>query len=130
MWVRWLRTCASSNELTPEIRPTYVALARATAERALASGRLRPTAAEPLLDILADRRSARDRDLDTATAPATTGERAPGGAGRRAHPRGAEGRPRGAGGGDVAVVMTMGALHEGHADAHPQGAGRRAGTSS
>ncbi|WP_406829484.1 DUF2520 domain-containing protein [Pedococcus sp. KACC 23699] len=39
--------------LSPDIRPTYVALARATAERALASGRLRPQAAEPLLDILA-----------------------------------------------------------------------------
>jgi predicted short-subunit dehydrogenase-like oxidoreductase (DUF2520 family) len=39
--------------LTPDVRPTYVALARATAERALASGRLRPHAAEPLLDILA-----------------------------------------------------------------------------
>ena len=39
--------------LTPDIRPTYVALARATAERALASGRLRPHAAAPLLDILA-----------------------------------------------------------------------------
>ena len=39
--------------LSPDIRPTYVALARATAERALASGRLKPTAAEPLLDILA-----------------------------------------------------------------------------
>ena len=40
--------------LTPDIRPTYVALARATAERALASGRLKPHVAEPLLDILAD----------------------------------------------------------------------------
>lgn len=39
--------------LSPDIRSTYVALARATAERALASGRLRPAAAEPLLDILA-----------------------------------------------------------------------------
>ncbi len=39
--------------LSPDIRPTYVALARATAERALASGRLRPQVAEPLLDILA-----------------------------------------------------------------------------
>jgi predicted short-subunit dehydrogenase-like oxidoreductase (DUF2520 family) len=45
--LRQLRT------LTPDVRPTYVALARATAERALASGRLRPHAAEPLLDILA-----------------------------------------------------------------------------
>lgn len=40
--------------LTPDVRPTYVALARATAERALASGRLRPSVAEPLLDILAN----------------------------------------------------------------------------
>ncbi len=39
--------------LPPDIRSTYVALARATAERALASGRLRAQAAEPLLDILA-----------------------------------------------------------------------------
>jgi predicted short-subunit dehydrogenase-like oxidoreductase (DUF2520 family) len=38
---------------TPDVRPTYVALARATAERALASGRLTASAAEPLLDILA-----------------------------------------------------------------------------
>lgn len=40
---------------SPDVRPTYLALARATAERALASGRLRPVAAEPLLDILAER---------------------------------------------------------------------------
>ena len=39
--------------LTPDVRATYVALARATAQRALASGRLRAQAAEPLLDILA-----------------------------------------------------------------------------
>jgi predicted short-subunit dehydrogenase-like oxidoreductase (DUF2520 family) len=38
---------------TPDVLPTYRALARATAERALASGRLRAAAAEPLLDILA-----------------------------------------------------------------------------
>lgn len=40
--------------LAPEIRRTYVALARATALRALDDGRLRATTAEPLLDILAD----------------------------------------------------------------------------
>jgi predicted short-subunit dehydrogenase-like oxidoreductase (DUF2520 family) len=44
---------AQLNEQTPDIRPTYVALARATAERALASGRLTAADAEPLLDILA-----------------------------------------------------------------------------
>lgn len=41
--------------ISPEIRATYVALARATAVRALESGRLQPSAAEPLLDTLADR---------------------------------------------------------------------------
>ena len=46
-------TCDSCQGLSPDIRPTYVALARATAERALASGRLEPHVAEPLLDILA-----------------------------------------------------------------------------
>ena len=40
--------------ISPDIRRTYVSLARATALRALDSGRLRPNAAEPLLDILAD----------------------------------------------------------------------------
>jgi predicted short-subunit dehydrogenase-like oxidoreductase (DUF2520 family) len=44
---------AQLNKQTPDVRPTYVALARATAERALASGRLTAAAAEPLLDILA-----------------------------------------------------------------------------
>ena len=44
---------AQLNRQTPDIRPTYVALARATAERALASGRLTASDAEPLLDILA-----------------------------------------------------------------------------
>jgi predicted short-subunit dehydrogenase-like oxidoreductase (DUF2520 family) len=44
---------AQLNEQTPDIRPTYVALARATAERALASGRLTAADAEPLLEFLA-----------------------------------------------------------------------------
>jgi predicted short-subunit dehydrogenase-like oxidoreductase (DUF2520 family) len=44
---------AQLTEQTPDIRPTYVALARATAERALAGGRLTAADAEPLLDILA-----------------------------------------------------------------------------
>jgi predicted short-subunit dehydrogenase-like oxidoreductase (DUF2520 family) len=42
------------DRISPEIRSTYVAMARATAVRALESGRLQPSAAEPLLDILAD----------------------------------------------------------------------------
>jgi predicted short-subunit dehydrogenase-like oxidoreductase (DUF2520 family) len=44
---------AQLNDQSPDIRPTYVALARATAERALASGRLTAADAEPLLEILA-----------------------------------------------------------------------------
>jgi predicted short-subunit dehydrogenase-like oxidoreductase (DUF2520 family) len=46
-----LRTLES---VSPQIRSTYVALARATAVRALDSGRLAPASAEPLLDILAN----------------------------------------------------------------------------
>ena len=42
------------DRLAPDIRRTYVALARATALRALDDGRLRPAVAEPLLDILSD----------------------------------------------------------------------------
>jgi len=42
------------DRLSPEIRRTYVALARAAAARALGSGRLRPAAAAPLLHTLAD----------------------------------------------------------------------------
>jgi predicted short-subunit dehydrogenase-like oxidoreductase (DUF2520 family) len=38
---------------TPDVRATYIALARATAVRALASGRLGAAAAESLLDVLA-----------------------------------------------------------------------------
>jgi predicted short-subunit dehydrogenase-like oxidoreductase (DUF2520 family) len=39
---------------SPDVLPAYVAMARATAERALASGRLTPASAEALLDVLAD----------------------------------------------------------------------------
>jgi predicted short-subunit dehydrogenase-like oxidoreductase (DUF2520 family) len=38
---------------SPESLPVYLALARRTADRAIASGRLRPVDAEPLLDVLA-----------------------------------------------------------------------------
>lgn len=42
----------------PDAVPAYVALARRTADRALASGRLDPQRAEALLDVLASRESA------------------------------------------------------------------------
>jgi predicted short-subunit dehydrogenase-like oxidoreductase (DUF2520 family) len=44
---------AQLREVAPDIRATYVALARATAQRALLSGRLRASAADPLLQLLA-----------------------------------------------------------------------------
>jgi predicted short-subunit dehydrogenase-like oxidoreductase (DUF2520 family) len=40
-------------QVSPEARATYVALARATADRALVAGLVRPQAAEALLDVLA-----------------------------------------------------------------------------
>jgi predicted short-subunit dehydrogenase-like oxidoreductase (DUF2520 family) len=44
---------ATLNETAPDSVPAYLALARRTADRAIASGRLRPRDAEPLLDVLA-----------------------------------------------------------------------------
>jgi len=81
----------------PETAPSYVALARRTAERGIAAGRLRAADAEPLLDVLAGGdpcvaangiQVVRTRaDLIAARARLS---------------------------GTVAVVMTMGALHAGH----------------
>ncbi len=45
---------AALDRLAPDVRSTYVALARATALRALDSGRLSPAVAEPLLGVLGD----------------------------------------------------------------------------
>jgi predicted short-subunit dehydrogenase-like oxidoreductase (DUF2520 family) len=47
-----LRTLSAQ---APESVPAYVAMARLTADRALASGRLKPAEAGPLLDVLAAR---------------------------------------------------------------------------
>ncbi|KJK13921.1 NADH-ubiquinone oxidoreductase [Terrabacter sp. 28] len=44
---------AMLRKVAPGIHPTYLALARATAQRALLSGRLRASAAGPLLELLA-----------------------------------------------------------------------------
>jgi predicted short-subunit dehydrogenase-like oxidoreductase (DUF2520 family) len=43
------------NEHSPESVPMYLALARRTADRAIAAGRITPTTAEPLLGVLANR---------------------------------------------------------------------------
>lgn len=44
---------AEIERAVPDVRGVYIALARRTAERAMASGRLKPGDAEPLLDVLA-----------------------------------------------------------------------------
>jgi predicted short-subunit dehydrogenase-like oxidoreductase (DUF2520 family) len=44
---------AMLRKVAPDIHPTYLALARATAQRALLSGHLRASAAGPLLELLA-----------------------------------------------------------------------------
>jgi len=50
-----LRAMAEAGDrLGPEVAPAYRAMARATADRALADGRLRPQAAEALLVLLAE----------------------------------------------------------------------------
>jgi predicted short-subunit dehydrogenase-like oxidoreductase (DUF2520 family) len=47
------RHLAVLREIAPESVPAYLALARRTADRAIAAGRLRPIDAEPLLGVLA-----------------------------------------------------------------------------
>jgi predicted short-subunit dehydrogenase-like oxidoreductase (DUF2520 family) len=50
-----LRAMAQAGErLSPDVAPAYRAMARATADRALADGRLRPQDAEALLVLLAE----------------------------------------------------------------------------
>lgn len=50
---------AELDRVSPEARAAYVAMARLTADRAIAAGVLRPEVAEPLLDVLTDEGSAR-----------------------------------------------------------------------
>jgi predicted short-subunit dehydrogenase-like oxidoreductase (DUF2520 family) len=49
------RHLAALEDVAPDSVPSYVELARRTADRAIASGRLRPADAESLLDVLARR---------------------------------------------------------------------------
>ena len=75
-------------ERAPDAVPGYAAMARLTAGRALAAGRITPTQAAPLVDVLA-----------AAEAPTAAGERAARAAVRAAarRPRGARGRRAAAG---------------------------------
>jgi pantoate--beta-alanine ligase len=110
--------------------PSYLALARRTADRAIASGRLRGRDAEPLLEVLATQPPRASEHLRPSQRPESSqsprvGQSRSAGEGRPGRsPRSPEGRemktvsdPAQARGlGDrTGVVMTMGALHEGHA---------------
>ena len=66
------RHVAVLSQVAPESVPAYLALARRTADRAIASGRLRPVDAEPLLGSL-DGHEARGIG-DVVTAPTSTVE--------------------------------------------------------
>ena len=80
----------------PALVPPYLAMARRTADRAIAAGRLRPADAVPLLDAL----DGPARASGSITVVHTRAELA---AARAVLP------------GPVSAVLTMGALHEGHA---------------
>ena len=104
------------SDQTPDVRPTYVALARATAERALASGRLSAVRRRAAAGHPRRTQGALVTAPSTDAVPGTPTPSAPVVARTRAELRTAR---RALDRGDVAVVMTMGALHEGHAPADP-----------
>ena len=81
-------------KVSPEGLAAYVAMARLTADRALAAGLLKPEAAEALLEVLAGRITAVTQLVHTrADLRAAVGDRAAG---------------------ELGVVMSLGALHDGH----------------
>ena len=96
-----------------DVAPTYRALARATAQRALRDGRISESVAESLLDTLAPPVTVEDaRPAAGAQGASTALPTEPSLVHTRAELSTALGeRP-----GRRAVVMTMGALHEGHLD--------------
>lgn len=96
---------------SPQALASYVAMARATADRALANGMLKPGLAEDLLDVLAD--GAERGTAPPARPPAARGAARGGALLTRTKAELEEARALF--GGPSAVVMTMGALHEGHA---------------
>lgn len=67
---RHLRTLVDQ---APGSVPSYVAMARRTAQRALASGRLKRHEAAPLLDLLAERPAPASKATDPASAPPAPG---------------------------------------------------------
>jgi pantoate--beta-alanine ligase len=112
-------TVAKHLERIPaEAVPAYLALARRTADRAVASGRLGPHDAALLLDALPVPRDLRvvvgtnraEGHVKATTTPRSRGDKGSGVARTRDELR----IERDALAGTVGVVMTMGALHEGH----------------
>ena len=80
-------------EVSPDTAAAYVAMARLTADRALAAGLLKPAAAEALLEVLAE------------GAPMTTDSCTPAQSCAVRWPTAT---------GEIGVVMSLGALHDGH----------------
>src|SRR5690625_94121 len=118
--VSGLVALASADDTLTDLPPTYRALARATTQRAWASGRLTDPAAQRLLDALGEATDPTTEPAATATDPIPVTDGAPAGDGAaepvlvrtRDDLRAALARQSGT----RAVVMTMGALHEGHLD--------------
>lgn len=106
--VRTLAALAAQDERLVDVPPVYAALARATVQRALAGGRLTDARAQTLLDVLAERGVGGPIGPDRTPNPAFGG--GPDVARTRADLDAALARQPGR----RAVVMTMGALHEGH----------------
>jgi pantoate--beta-alanine ligase len=100
--VRALGLLAARDESLVDVPPAYAALARATVQRSLVLGRLGPAQAQAVLDVL-------EPVARGGPAPAPSGPRPPV---ARTREELAAGLARL--GGRRAVVMTMGALHEGH----------------
>jgi pantoate--beta-alanine ligase len=108
--LRALAALAARDERLVDVPPTYVALARATVQRSLALRRLSPAQAEALLDVLRAGGSAADVRPGPTPSPASSAPAPP----ALARTRGELTASLAALPGRRAVVMTMGALHEGH----------------
>lgn len=102
-------------ERAPQAVAPYVALARRTADRALAARQLAATDAEALLDVLGTTTSSPENFSDERTPPPPAAlEPAPRSSPTLARTRAQLAAFRERATGPVAVVMTMGALHAGH----------------
>lgn len=109
--VRTLGALAAAHERLVDVPPAYAALARATAQRALTNGRITERQAQELLDALPTPRSAEEAG---PTGGAAEGDGADSCAPVLVRTRQDLAAALARRAGRRAVVMTMGALHDGH----------------